>query len=174
MLLRNVLWPCGARGGNLMNRPYRSGIIPSLLSFDERARKRRPSPGNFHPKPGDILYLCRPKPMSQHLFMIGSLDKTIVEERDGSSLVLNDDGSLASSITFTSVDGGQDDGDGYRCQGLHRVARAMKLDQGRFPDFGRAWPFPDGRVGRPIHTLIDVGAMKDRFTGEVTEVGRLV
>jgi hypothetical protein len=39
-------------------------------------------------------------------------------------------------------------------------------------DDGDGWPFPDGRLARPLHTWLSVGAMKDGFTAEAVGVRR--
>jgi|GEM_PF-5290413 len=175
MFVRNIWWLCGARGTPLFDAPYKSGVLTDLLKFDTQASRQWGSEFNaktFFPKIGDVLYLYSSKTNSQHIFIIGEIDKKIVDE-NGQTTVYNSDGSLADVITFTSVDGGQADGSGpdgngktqtWGCQGIHQSVRKMKLNQGHFPQVGTSWPFPDRAAGRPINTWISIWDAKDKFT----------
>jgi hypothetical protein len=175
MFVRNIWWLCGARGTPLFDAPYTSGVLKGLIDFDAQASRRWGSEvtaKTFHPKIGDVLYLYQASTNSQHIFIIAGIDKKIVVE-NGESVVYDDDGSLAEEIAFTSVDGGQADGAGpdgngksqtWGCQGIHRCTRKIKLKQGRFPDMGGSWPFPDRSPGRPINTWISIWDAHARFT----------
>jgi hypothetical protein len=175
MFVRNIWWLCGARGTTLFDAPYKSGVLTDLLRFDTQASRQWGSEftaKTFLPKPGDVIYLYNPPNNAQHIFIIGSLDKKIVDE-NGVATVYNDDGSLASEITFTSVDGGQADGLGpdgkgaskkWGCHAIRQCVRKMKLNKGQFMNLGKGWPFPDGTLGRPVNTWISIWAAKDKFT----------
>ncbi len=191
MFIRDVWWLCGARGTNLMDAPYVSGIITDLIALESKAKNSFNSK-TFHPVPGDVIYLYKDIPLfekdgspklgkngkqlheyKQHIFTIIAIDKTITDE-NGVATVRNGDGSLATDIAFTSVDGGQSDGMGHDgngksgvnwgCQGTKTVVRKMKLNQGHFPNLANGWPFLDGTLGRPLNTWLSIYKAKDHFT----------
>lgn len=179
MFIRNVWWLCGARGSNLFDAAYSGGIIAKLLDFEKNA-KHAFKADTFLPKVGDMLYLYKQttnaegKPVtSQHVFTILELDRTIAME-NGKATIRNADGSLADTITFTSVDGGQYDGEGpdgkgtpnvhWGCQGIKKVQRTMKLDNGHWKNLSAGWPSGDGTTGRPVATWISLWQAKDKFT----------
>ncbi len=173
MFVRNTWWLCGARGCELLDEEYQGGVLDKLLAFDTDAAKQWGSEFNaktFYPKVGDVLYLFI-SGKNPHIFTISGIDKKIVEE-DGQATVYNADGTRASQITFTSVDGGQEDGYGpdgkgknktWGCQAIKKLERPMKLNDGHFMNIGNSWPFPDGRFGRPVNTWINLWQMKDHF-----------
>jgi hypothetical protein len=180
MFVRNTWWLCGARGAQLFDENYKGGVITKILDFDPKARKRWGSgftAKTFFPKIGDVIYLYDAKKNSQHIFTIYNIDKKI-EMVNGESIVYNQDGTLASEITFTGIDGGQSDGAGpdsnganksWSCQAIKKNTRKMKLNSGHFLDIGSVWLKPDGSTGRPINTWVDTWAAKDKFTAKYVQ-----
>ncbi len=184
MFVRNIWWLCGARGTSLLDAPYTSGVLTDLVKFDTKASRQWGSEvtaKTFFPKIGDVLYLYHPTTRSQHIFIICGIDKKIVEE-NGETVVYNADGTLAKEIAFTSVDGGQADGVGpdgngksqtWGCQGIHKCVRKIKLSNGRFPNLGSSWPFPDKAPGRPINSWISIWEARAKFTAPLIKPLRL-
>jgi hypothetical protein len=180
MFVRNTWWLCGARGAQLFDENYKGGVIAKILDFEPKARKRWGSGFNaktFFPKIGDVIYLYKADTNSQHIFTIYEIDKKI-EMVNGESIIYNGDGTLASEITFTGVDGGQLDGVGpdstgtsksWGCQAIRKTERKMKLNSGHFMNIGSAWTKPDGSTGRPINTWVDTWAAKDKFTAKYVQ-----
>jgi hypothetical protein len=179
MLVRNVLWLCGVRGGRLFDEAYKptatTGVLSDLVHMDANACKgwnKGFTAKTFFPKVGDVFYVYNSSTNSQHIFALCAIDKEI-REVDGQATVLEADGTPAGVITFTSVDGGQlddtgPDGNGasksWGAQGIRKVERKMKLNNGRFPNVGVSWPFPDGKSGRPIVTWISMWEARAKFT----------
>lgn len=179
MFIRNIWWLCGARGTKLFDAAYSGGVITHLLDFEASATSTFHA-DTFLPMVGDMLYLYKEttdangtKNISQHVFTIVGLDKTIGLE-DGKATIRNPDGSLASEITFTSVDGGQSDGVGsdgrgtpnikWGCQATKTVTRTMKLNNGHWRDLSKGWPLGDGTTGRPVARWVSIWKAKDKFT----------
>jgi len=212
MLVRNTWWLCGLRDPEpnpkkpnpkfkLLNDAYHGDVLGGLTSIDSRACKpfgKGFTAKTFWPKIGDVFYLYDvQKQKHRHMFTVCEIDKKIELDDDGNTIVRDADGSPATEISFTSVDGGQQDGTGWDskkkkqkswgCQGIKKCGpRVLPLDGGHFitdkvpvtykgkPATAEVLPFPFGTPKTlPLLTWISVGEMQDRFTANLISAERL-
>ncbi len=184
LVIRNIWWLCGARGTDLMDNAYSSGSrnvlgsngLRAILDSDklDECRQNLPgtAPNKFWPKIGDAIHVERGRVEndhgSRHIFTICAImdGKTISLTDDGSrTIVRNSDGTTATSISFETIEGGQDDGGHWKCHGIQKKdTRTLQLNNGFFETKVFDGPLKGTNKERPIIYWIDIWAARDKFT----------